>query len=301
MLSPADNKKFAFIVNPRAGVGQGSPLEQLIRQHASVHHAAFDIFYTQSRGHASELASKSSRQGVDCVVAVGGDGTVNEVAQGLVGTSTAMGIVPRGSGNGLARHLGIPLNTAQAVSALFSSVVLAMDVFTINGKLSLNVSGIGFDGHVTNLFGVKSGRGLLGYVSVTVQEFTTFREFTAEVQANHTHFQRNAFIIAIANSSQYGNNAYIAPSASVCDGLLHVNFLKKIPLYRMDFIYDFFSGRVGHSPYSEIIETAALEITTSSPVSYHVDGEPSGLSDHFTIALTPAALNVLHPPLAKGL
>lgn len=299
MLSSPDNQKFAFIVNPRAGAGQGSPLEQLIRQH-TIHHGALDIFYTQSKGHATELASACSGKGYDVVVAVGGDGTVNEVAQGLIGTSTAMGIVPKGSGNGLARHLGIPLNTAQSVGALFGSEVLAMDVFTINGKLSLNVSGIGFDGHVTNLFGVKSGRGLLGYVTVTAQEFTTFREFTAEIKTNDTHFQRNAFIIAIANSSQYGNNAYIAPAASVCDGLLHVNFLKKIPLYRMDFIYDFFSGRVGNSPYSEIIETAAIDITTSSPVSYHVDGEPAGLADQFNIVLTPAALKVLHPPLTKA-
>jgi diacylglycerol kinase family enzyme len=127
----------------------------------------------------------------------------------------------------------------------------------------------------------------------------TFREFTAEIRTNNDSFRRNAFIIAIANSSQYGNNAYIAPAASVCDGLLHVNFLKKIPLYRMDFIYDFFSGNVGNSPYSEIIETAALSLTTSSPVSYHVDGEPAGLADEFNIVLTPAALKVLHPSLGR--
>ena len=299
ILSPADNKKFAFIVNPRAGISEGRTLEELIRQHSSLHHATFEIFYTQSRGHATELALASSREGYDFVIAVGGDGTVNEVAQGLMGTSTIMGIVPKGSGNGLARHLGIPLNVAQSVSALFSSEVLAMDVFTINGRLSLNVSGIGFDGHVTNLFGVKSGRGLLGYVKITAQEFTTFREFSADIQANNERFKRNAFIIAIANSSQYGNNAYIAPTASVCDGLLHVNILKKIPVYRMDFLYDFFSGRVGNSPYSEIIETAALELTTSTPVSYHVDGEPAGQADQFTVILRPAALNVLHPPLSK--
>lgn len=299
MSSTTTNKSISFIVNPRAGVSQGISLEQLIQQQARAHQARFDIYYTQSRGHATELATTCSGQGYDIVVAVGGDGTINEVAQGLVGSPTVMGIVPKGSGNGLARHLGIPLNTAQAVATLFNSEELAMDVFTVNGKLSLNVSGIGFDGHITNLFGVKSGRGLLGYVTVTIQEFTGFREFTAEIHANGSHFQRNAFIIAIANSSQYGNNAYIAPAASVCDGLLHVNFLKKIPLYRMDFLYDFFAGNVGNSPYSEIIETKSMELTTSVPMSYHVDGEPVGLSDHFRIDLTPAALKVLYSPTAR--
>lgn len=299
-MLPSENKKFSFIVNPRAGVGQAGELEQLIRQHAVVHRAAFDIHYTQSQGHATHLSADASRQGQDIVVAVGGDGTINEVAKGLINTSTVMGIVPRGSGNGLARHLGIPLNTSQAVAALFTSHDLFMDVFTVNGKLSLNVSGIGFDGHVTNLFGVKSGRGLLGYVSVTAQEFTRFREFTAEVTIGHDTSTRQAFIIAIANSSQYGNNAYIAPAASVCDGLLNINFLKKIPLYRMDFLYDFFAGRVGKSPYSDIIEVPALSLTTNTPVPYHVDGEPAGTNDHFTIQLTPKALRVLSPAAANA-
>lgn len=299
MSSPSENKKISFIVNPRAGVGQAGELEQLIRQHAVVYGAAFDVHYTQSQGHATDLATDASRQGIDIVVAVGGDGTINEVAKGLLNTSTVMGIVPRGSGNGLARHLGIPLNTSQAVAALFTSHDLFMDVFTVNGKLSLNVSGIGFDGHVTNLFGVKSGRGLLGYVSVTAQEFTRFREFTAEVKIGDDTSTRQAFIIAIANSSQYGNNAYIAPAASVCDGLLNINFLKKIPLYRMDFLYDFFAGRVGRSPYSDIIETPALSLTTNTPVPYHVDGEPAGMDDHFSIQLTSNALKVLSPAAAN--
>lgn len=295
MSFPAENKNISFIVNPRAGVGQGGALEKLIAVQAQAHQSMVEVKYTRERGHATELAALAARQGADVVVAVGGDGTLNEVAQGLIGTPACMGIVPRGSGNGLARHLGIPLNTAQAVNALFSSQEFAMDVFRVNGKLSLNVSGIGFDGHVTNLFGVKTGRGLLGYVTVTVQEFTTFREFHAEVIIDHRHINRSAFIIAIANSSQYGNNAFIAPSASVCDGLLHVNFLKKIPLYRMDFLYDFFAGKVGQSPYSDIIETTAMEVTTSFPVAHHVDGEPAGLETHFRVALTPGALKVLYP------
>lgn len=294
-MSPAKNKKIVFVVNPRAGVGPATALENLIHEHARAHDATADILYTEARGHATELASAAVRDGADIVAAVGGDGSINEVAKGLVGTNAVLGIVPRGSGNGLARHLGIPLNLGDAVSSIFDSRELAMDVFTLNGKLSLNVSGIGFDGYVTNLFGVKSGRGLMGYVSVTAQEFMTFREFSAEIQINGTTFTRSAFIIAIANSSQYGNNAYIAPEASVCDGVLHVNILKKIPLYRMDFLYDFFAGRVGKSPYSDIMEASRMELRTNMVVPYHVDGEPAGESDRFTIAVSPGVLKVLYP------
>lgn len=299
MPTAADNQKITFIVNPKAGAGQGVTLEQLVERQARVHHCDIDIQYTRSAGHATFLAADAARLGANIVVAVGGDGTMNEVARGLIGTNVTMGIVPKGSGNGLARHLGIPLSTAQAIDSLFQSDALAIDVFTLNGKLSLNVSGIGFDGHVTNLFGVKSGRGLMGYVTVTLKEFSAFREFTAEIRSENINTKRNAFIIAIANSSQYGNNAYIAPHASVCDGLLHVNFLKKIPLYRMDFLYDFFAGKVGHSPYSEIMETTSMQIATSEPVSYHVDGEPAGMADQFDIVLTPAALKVMYPRKAK--
>lgn len=295
MSLPADLKQISFIVNPRAGAGHHEALEKLIAEQAKIHQSAIEVNYTRAQGHATELAAAAAHQGAHVVVAVGGDGTLNEVAKGLIGTPASMGIVPRGSGNGLARHLGIPLNTAQAVRSLFSSQVFDMDVFTVNGKLSLNVSGIGFDGHVTNLFGVKTGRGLLGYVTVTVQEFTTFSEFQAEIAIDQRQITRHVFIIAIANSSQYGNNAYIAPAASVCDGLLHINFLRKIPLYRMDFLYDFFAGRVGHSPYSDIVETAAMEVTTSFPVAHHVDGEPAGLESKFRIVLNPGALRVLYP------
>ncbi len=286
---------FFFVVNPRAGVGELHEFERLVKTHAQRHQCEFDIAYTQARGHAADITRKAVAEKFTTIVAVGGDGTINEVAQGLMDAPATLGIVPRGSGNGLARHLNIPIDTPAAIEALFTCEPIAMDVFTVNDKLSLNVSGLGFDGHVTRLFGVDGGRGLLGYVSVAVQEFLKFREFTAEIAIGPTTIQRTAFIIAVANSSQYGNNARIAPSASVCDGILNVTILKKIPLYRMDFLYDFFAGNVGNSPYSEIIDASALTINTLSPVPYHVDGEPAGHDHQFRISILPGALRVLHP------
>jgi len=287
--------KVLFIVNKHAGIGYQARLEGRILDTCEKNNVECTIEFTTGRGHAIELARSATALGFQRVIAVGGDGTSNEVAQGLIHTGTPMGVIPRGSGNGLARHLGIPLNTSDAISQIFQSKVLSMDTFTVNGKLSLNVSGIGFDGHVTNLFGIKSTRGLLGYIMLTVQEFLKFREFEAEITLLDKTFKRQAFIIAIANSSQYGNNARIAPAASVCDGMLHVNIVKKVPLLRVDFVYSFFSGKLGKSKFCEILETNSLEIRTKKPIYYHVDGEACGRQSAFRIELLPGSLQILVP------
>ncbi len=292
-------KKVLFIVNKHAGIGYQPKVEGRIIDTCDRHNAECTIEFTEGRGHAIELAREAVSRKFQQVVAVGGDGTTNEVAQGLIHTGIPMGIVPRGSGNGLARHLGIPLKTSDAIDKLFVSRVLCMDTFTVNGKLSLNVSGIGFDGHVTNLFGVKSTRGLIGYVMLTIQEFLRFREFDASISTAGKIVDRRAFIIAIANSSQYGNNALIAPAASVCDGLLHINIVKKVPAFRLDFVYSFFSGNLDKSSFCEIIETESLQIKTKKTIAYHVDGEASGSNDTFTIELIPSALHILVPHAVK--
>ena len=288
-------KKILFVVNKYAGLGYPSDLESSIRTACERSSASCAIEFTQRKGHAIELAKEAHARGFDQVIAVGGDGTINEVARGLIQSGTPMGIVPGGSGNGLARHLGIPLKISDAVNQIFDSKILPIDVFRVNGKLSLNVSGIGFDGHITNLFGVKSTRGLIGYVMLTVQEFLKFKEFKTEIVMNGQSYYRDAFIIAIANSSQYGNNARIAPNASVCDGLLHINIVKRVPLFRLDFIYSFFAGDLATSSFCEFMEAPSLKIRTTKPIDYHVDGEPCGLHDTFDVELIPAALQVLVP------
>jgi diacylglycerol kinase (ATP) len=291
--------KVLFVVNKHAGIGYQSKVEGKILDTCEAHNVECTIEFTAGRGHAIELARSANSQGFHQVVAVGGDGTSNEVAQGLIHTGIPMGIIPRGSGNGLARHLGIPLKTSDAISQLFHSEILSMDTFTVNGKLSLNVSGIGFDGHVTNLFGIKSTRGLVGYVMLTIQEFLKFREFETTLTIQGNTLTRQAFIIAIANSSQYGNNAKIAPSASVCDGLLHVNIVRKVPVMRVDFVYSFFTGRLGKSRFCEILETKSLNLKTDKPIYYHVDGEACGLQDTFNIELLPGSLQILIPGNGK--
>ncbi|HEX8038666.1 MAG TPA: diacylglycerol kinase family protein, partial [Chryseosolibacter sp.] len=252
-------------------------------------------------GHATTLAAQAAAEGFKKVVAVGGDGTVNEVAQALLHSPVAMGIVPKGSGNGLARHLRIPLNITSALRCLFTSEAIAMDTLRINGKLSLNVSGIGFDGYIANLFGGDNQRGLRGYTRLMLREFRRFREFEAHLRMGEGNVDTSAFVIAIANSSQYGNNARIAPAASVRDALFNVSILKKIPPYRLDFIYQLFSGTIDQSAYCRVIATREATVTLPAPMYFHADGEPCGKADRFLIEMVPASLHMLSPCEAKML
>jgi YegS/Rv2252/BmrU family lipid kinase len=288
--------KVLFIVNKYAGTGYQPEVEGKIIDACENQSIECTIEFTKDRGHATELAMQAVAENkFQQVIAVGGDGTVNEVAKGLLNSSITMGIIPKGSGNGLARHLQIPINISQALKTLFDSHIISMDTFQVNGKLSLNVSGIGFDGHIANLFGAGKKRGFQGYAKHAMGQFLQFKEFEAQIQTENKVIDRKAFVIAIANSSQYGNNARIAPAASVCDELLHINILKKVPPYRLDFIYDFFMGKVDRSPYCEIIESKKFTITVSDPMSYHIDGEPCGKSDRFIIELLPGSLKMLAP------
>lgn len=288
-------KKVLFIVNKFAGGGYSPDVEGRIIRTCEQYDAEGVIHFTSGPGHATVLAREAVQLNAQRVVAVGGDGTINEVARGLVDSPMPMAIIPRGSGNGLARHLCIPLSVQGALHSFFRGRVIEMDTFRMNDKLSLNVSGIGFDGRVANLFGGKTKRGLSGYINLVLREFTSFPQFRATLSAGTFEFEREAFVVAIANSSQYGNNACIAPSASVCDGLLHLNILKKVPAYRFDFVYAFFTKSIDRSSFAEIIEVDKVSIRTTRPVPYHVDGEPCGEDVRFDIAIAPASLRIVVP------
>ena len=288
-------RKVLFIVNKRSGLGFQASLEDHMLNVCDKNEAIGSIAYTQGVGHATVLAKEASLNNFDYVIAVGGDGTINEVGQGLIHSNTAMGILPRGSGNGLARHLGIPLNLSQAIDQLFLNKILRMDTMSVNERLSINVSGIGFDGHIANLFANTKVRGLVGYVTLSVMEYIRFQRFEAEIFIGDKSIKQKAFIIAVANSSQYGNDIRIAPFASVSDGLLNISIMKKAPLYRVDFAYAFLTGKMKKSDMVETLETDKLVINTSVSVPYHVDGESCGSHNRFNIQVKPASLSVLVP------
>ncbi len=294
-----ENNKVFFIVNRYSGTGFNPKMEKLVQDTCLHHRVDCQVAYTEGPGHATTLARGAMADGFDRIVAVGGDGTVNEVGQALAGMPSVMGILPKGSGNGLARHLGVPLRFDAALRSLFSSEVLAIDTLRINGRLSLNVSGIGFDGFIADCFGRVKHRGFKGYFRLVMNEFRRFREFDVLIEANGQQIKKTAFVIAIANSSQYGNNARIAPAASVRDQLLDLSILQKFPFYRIDLVLAFFAGTIDRANCCRTWQVRKATVTLSDDMFYHIDGEPAGKARQFTIELIPASLNMLVPQGTK--
>ncbi len=292
-----ENKKVLFIINKYAGTGYQSSVEGRIISYCNSANIEATIEFTQRQKHATEIAQQAATSKIfDVVFAVGGDGTVNEVAQGLVHTKQTMGIIPNGSGNGLARHLGISMNFQKSLSLITNHSKIAMDSFLINECLSVNVSGIGFDGHVASLFAKGGKRGLIGYSKFVVKEFFSFSEFQVEANIDQVTYNKTAFVIAFANSSQFGNNARISPHASVCDGWLDVCFIRKVPItHAFDFVRKMFIGKIDKTSWAEIVKGKNLNLSFDHPMPFHVDGEAMTPARDFSITLLPSSIAMTVP------
>lgn len=297
-----ENKKVLFIINKYSGTGYQSKVEGAILSQCDKLGMEATLAFTKSRGHATELAHQGTAdKKYETIFAVGGDGTVNEVAKAIVHTNQVMGILPCGSGNGLARHLGIPIKIKEALLTMESSTIIAMDSFRVNNQLSINVSGIGFDGHIAGLFGKDGKRGLMSYSKLVLKEFLRYKEFEVTIQIDGMSFQQNAFMIAFANSSQFGNNAHIAPHASVCDGLLDVSLIRKIPLHQIaGFTTKMFSGQLHRSAFTEIKKGKEISLTFEKPMPYHIDGEGQSPQRAFTVQIQPGSIRMLVPIKSKS-
>lgn len=294
-----ENKVF-FIINRHSGTAFRSSIEGRIIDMCAQLQLEGTIEYTQRKGHATELAHRAVVSGFTRVFAMGGDGTVNEVAQGLVNTPAAMGILPAGSGNGLARHLHIPLKTPLALELLDRHKIITMDTMRINDLLSVNVSGIGFDAHVAGKFGRNGKRGLISYGKLVMKEFPGFKEFPVEIKLDGKILKRKSFILALANSSQFGNNAKISPFASVCDQLIDVCFIKKVPLTQaIAFAQKMFSGHMHRSRFVEVIQGKHIKIRFERPMAYHIDGEAMEPKATFDVRVVPGSLKVVVPDNPK--
>lgn len=296
-----ENRKVLFIINKFSGTGYKPSVEGKIIQACSALKYECSIEFTTSRGHATTLAKMAVKNNFDCVFAVGGDGTVNEVAQGLMNSSVAMGILPKGSGNGLARHLGVSTRFDQALSLIGSDQTIPMDTLLVNDKVSVNVSGVGFDGHVAGLFGTNGQRGLINYTRLVIKEFKKYQEFEAELIIDGVTFKRKAFLIAFANSSQFGNNARVAPLASVCDQLMDISIVRKIPLVQsVGFASKMFSGNLGKSRFVELLTGRQITVRFQHPVSLHIDGEGMDPLTELNIQVIPGSLKMLIPAQKAG-
>ncbi len=287
----SENNKVFFIINKYSGASYRPEVEGRIITACGQLNLECSIEFTKERGHATELARQAVEQDFRTIFAVGGDGTVNEVAQGIVNTPATMGILPKGSGNGLARHLCIPMSFMKSLATLSSRRTIKMDTVLVNGHLSVNIAGIGFDGHVAGLFGKNGKRGLIGYARLVIKEFRSFKEFV-----DGQPLPRSAFMVAFANSSQFGNNAKVAPHASVCDQRIDVCVIKKVPFASVfGFAQKMFNGTMDRSAFVEIIQAGKIELRFDRPIPYHIDGEAMEPESRFLIEVQPKSLRMLVP------
>ena len=286
--------KVLFIVNPIAGINRKVDLSDLIRSGMGPDHTT-DIALTERAGHATILAKEAARNGYDAVIAVGGDGSMNEVASGLAGTSTALGLLPCGSGNGLARHLKIPLKLKQAVALINGKhSIRQIDAGKVNEHYFFSVAGIGFDALISREFAKHKGRGLITYIRSILKNITSYqaRSYTIEIDGQHREVK--AKFIALANSKQYGNNFLIAPDASVTDGLLDICLIRSFSdLLRPGPMISYLTGGYYKNISVHTLKMKNAMISASENLEAHVDGEPIETGKEVKVVVLEGALKVI--------
>lgn len=260
------------------------------------------VKYTQYAGHATFLSREAVNNNVDIVVAVGGDGTVNEVAAPLINSESTLGIVPMGSGNGLARHLGIPRNIGKAAELIANAKTSVIDTCTVNDKPFVSIAGVGFDAHVADLFAKGTRRGFLGYFHIIANEYLHYKPQNYKlVFKEDKEVKANALFIAFANSNQFGYNTTIAPNATLVDGLIDVCIVQKPDIYKLPLIANLLLLRkLDLSPDLSIIKTKEVCIYRKNNSVVNIDGEPISFKKKLTIKINPLSLKIIiNPDVSK--
>lgn len=286
-------RKALFIINPISGGKKKDGVPELIEKHLDARLLKPVIVFSDGVAHATQIAREAAGK-FGTVVAVGGDGTVNEIASAIVGSETALGIVPFGSGNGLSRFLHIPMDTVKAIENLTKGKTISIDSATLNGKAFFNMAGMGFDAHIAEVFSHNKKRGFISYIKMSLKEVINYKPQVYQLEIDGKHYEREAFMLSFANSSQYGNDAHVSPHASVQDGLLDVCIIKPFPLWRfIELAMRMMAKTADKSRYVEIIKGKQIFVKRALPGPYHLDGEPHMGGTEAKIELLPNSLKII--------
>ncbi|MEP7169055.1 MAG: diacylglycerol kinase family protein [Bacteroidota bacterium] len=288
--------KIRFILNPKAGSGLNTSISTCIKKSFNENDFEIELFFTESASHATQLCKDAVKNKFEIVAAAGGDGTINETAQALKHSNTALGIIPTGSGNGFANHFNIPLNIEKAIAVILKRKIVSVDSLLINEKFCMNIAGAGFDAHIANLFANYGKRGFASYIKLVLKEYFFYKEKKYTIEFNDKKINTFAFLIAIANATQFGNGAKISPLANADDGIIDVTILKKIPLYKIIFVVaKMFNGKLVNTAYAEILKSKSFIISSDEKISIHIDGEPTGLCEKIIATIDPLSVKIIIP------
>lgn len=285
-----------FIINPISGGKDKLKIPGVIDANLDKSKFNANYSYTEYVGHASEIAEEAANKNFDVIVAVGGDGTINEIGTKVMQQNKVLGIIPFGSGNGLSRFLKIPMNTVQAIKVINEGKIRTIDTATFNDKCFFNMAGMGFDAHISSVFAGNKSRGLSGYLKLGFREMINYKAQVYDLLIDGQAYKREAFVVSVANSSQYGNNAHISPHASITDGLLDVCIIKAFPIYKIPVLaYHMLNASTDQSAMVEIIQGRDIRITRVAADAIHIDGEPFFMGKELEVSISPLSLNVITP------
>lgn len=292
-----NKKKIVFIVNPFSGRGKKADIESLILSTFDKKNYEISIQHTKYKDHATELSKKAVDEKTDVIVAVGGDGTINEVASQMINSKSIMGIIPGGSGNGLARHIGIPFNRSKALKLIKGEKNIKIDTATINDKPFVSIAGVGFDALVAKHFAAINQRGFLSYFRLVASKYPRYKpkKYTITIDKN-TKIKTRALFLSFANSNQFGYNTAIAPNAKLNDGKLDLCIVKKPILLEIPLIANLLLLKKIHlSPHVNIIPVKNIIVKQTKNRVCNIDGEAIKLGKVLDIRINPLSLNIIIP------
>lgn len=294
-------KQSLFIINPISGTSGKQSIPAEIEEYIDRDLYDYEIAFTEHAGHAAELTTAAATRGVDVVVAVGGDGTVNEVARSLVHTSSALGIIPCGSGNGLARHLQIPKSPKKAIEIINQGIVHCLDYGRINGKPFFCTCGMGYDAFVSQKFAESGKRGVMQYVKNAITAGIGYKPQTYTIEDENGTHTFEAFLIACANASQYGNNAFIAPTASMKDGLMDVVIMTPFAkVFGPGVALQMFTKTLKSNTHVKTFKSKRIHVTREAEGPIHFDGDPAMMGREIDVELVEKSFNVVVNPEAHA-
>lgn len=298
------SRKILFFINPISGTASKLQLEKKIITKCTERNIAFEILFTSEDGNYAFLKNKIEKEGITEVIICGGDGSISPIVSSLLNTRINIGILPLGSGNGLATAAGIPKSLDKAFEIIFDKSASCVDAFLVNNRLSCQITGLGFDAKVAYDFSLQKKRGLSTYIKQVFKNFFSTKTWLFEIEIEDRFFKEEAFCVCIANSNQFGNNFKIAPKASLSDGLLDIVIMKKTskPRVLFELVKQVFSGEIKSTKEKDLhkqnvlyFQASQLKIKNLDRAPLHIDGDPVLSSEEFSIKILPSAYRLIQP------
>ncbi|MFY8024976.1 MAG: diacylglycerol/lipid kinase family protein [Sediminibacterium sp.] len=297
-------RKIIYLINPISGTSKKDKIRELVEKVTAAKGIEYRVFDTNPTGNYEFLRDHIVKEKFTDVVILGGDGTVNQITGALRDTGVQFGIIPVGSGNGLARAAGIPTSMKAAIDLIFNGTAEQVDAFSVNGEYACMLSGMGFDAQVAHEFAQKTTRGLFTYTQQSIIQFFKANPYQFEIVLDHFSFFTDAFFISIANSNQFGNNAIIAPQASLSDGLLDIVIVQKMNKAKLPFAI--LRQMRGNNKVQQLVEdmssknilyfqTPSLRINNPKHAPLHIDGEPRDAVESIQVEIIPQAFLLIKP------